>query len=482
MFGRNEATGSSNLANRGLSWARIPQVLDGGIGWCALSLIALVAVPNGSEKIWWQAAFESAVFGLGALWIVNGFFRGGWPLKEAGFFVPLVALAAYAVFQTVPLLPWGAGPIPNGQGLRPISADPTGTFRFVAELLALIVLGKFLLDFTRDRRRLTWLVYVVIGISAASATLGIIRLMAQNASPQLIFLGQARGEGFAHLSNQNHFALMLEMALGLVLGLILGPGANRKLLLLHIGLGLLLASTIVFTTSRGGILAMVSQMLFLGVWFVVAPVWRGKSWQIIMKGNFAWQHLAKFALSIILILGLVIVVVIGIVSLGGDRLATRMEEVPGEWGNLEDHTRAQRGDVWRTTWQLIKDNPMSGVGFGAYETAITKYHDASGTDRPASALNEYLNLLAGGGAFAAGLAIWFMIKLTLRIRQTFRSNIRFERAASLGGLTGLVGVACHSFVDSGLQLPINAVFVFALMVIAISNPEIRRGPVPQREG
>ena len=41
-------------------------------------------------------------------------------------------------------------------------------------------------------------------------------------------------------------------------------------------------------------------------------------------------------------------------------------------------TNVQRGDIWQATWQLIKANPLTGIGFGAYQTAIPAYHDASG--------------------------------------------------------------------------------------------------------
>jgi O-antigen ligase len=482
-FRKSESSESVALSDGRLSLQRIADVLDTVIPWFALGLIPLVAIAHGADKIWWQAAFECGAFGLGALWIANGFLTGSWPLREAKFFVPLLILAAYAFFQTLPLVPESSGAMLSAHGRQTVSADPAGTYHFVAELLALIILGKLLLDYTRDRRRLFWLVYVVIGVGSGSAVFGMIRLMAQNTSPDLVIFGQVQGQGFAQFANQNHFALMLEMSLGLGLGLVLGPGLNRQRLLLHVGIVLLLASTIVFTTSRGGVLAMVGQMLFLAVWLAVRRVWRDKSSMTKKKGLLAWQNIGKLALSMVLISGLVIVVVIGIVSVGGEKLASRMEELPGEWGNQEDNTHAQRGDVWRATWRLIEAHPISGTGFGAYETAIPEYHDASGEHSPSSALNEYLNLLAGGGAIGAGLAIWFMIVLTLRIRKSLKSNIRFERAASLGGVAGLFGVATHSLVDSGLQVPINAVMFFALMVIVSSNVGAKDGTLrSQREG
>ena len=70
----------------------------------------------------------------------------------------------------------------------------------------------------------------------------------------------------------------------------------------------------------------------------------------------------------------------------------------------------------------------------------------------------------------------------LRIRKSLKSNIRFGRAASLGALTGFFGVGVHSLVDSGLQVPVNAVIFFALVVIANSHAGSARTLQSQRVG
>ena len=93
-----------------------------------------------------------------------------------------------------------------------------------------------------------------------------------------------------------------------------------------------------------------------------------------------------------------------------------MEKLPGEFGSL-DTTHGERGDIWLATWRLIKTHSLGGTGFGAYQTAIPKFHDASGAEVPSSALNEYLNLLSGGGAIGGALALWFLLILILRIRK-----------------------------------------------------------------
>lgn len=467
LFHKNELEQSDARSDSRLASQRISQVLDKIIWWAALSLIPLVAIPHGGEKIWWQAAFECGVLGIAALWIVNGFFKGSWPLKGGTIFLPLLILAGYIFLQTLPLINQTAGAVSQGHVRQPISLDIAGTYHFLAELLVLIILGKLLLDYTDKRRRLAWIVYVVIGVGVASAAFGLVRFILERMSPDLMFFGQGRGMGFGQFTNRNYFALMLEMALGLGLGLILGDGVKRQHRLFHLGLVMLLATTIVFTTSRGGVLSMVGQLLFLALWFTVQRIWR-KSREDENYGH-GWLFIGKSALTIVLVGGLVTVIVIGIANLGGEELAQRMDKVSTEWGRQEDVIHGQRGDIWRATLRLVRANPVTGVGFGAYQIAIPKYHEASGSEVPSSSLNSYLDLAASGGLIGVALAVWFVIILLLKIRERLNSRDRFRRAASLGALAGLFGVAAHSLVDSGLQVLINAVIFFVLIVIGTSK-------------
>jgi O-antigen ligase len=468
LSARNELERSDAFADRQQMRQRIAHFLDQAIWWGALAMIPLVAIPQGAERLWWQSAFEVYAFGLASLWLLKGLVSGSWTLRDWSLFTPLLALAGYALLQTLPLFHQGGAATVQDRIQQTISADVFGTYHFAAELLALIVSGALLLNYTRQRERLVWLIYVVIAVGVGSAAFGVFRVIAQRAWPGLIIFGQAQGDGFAQFANRNHFALLLEMVLGLVLGLLLGGGVKRQRLLLHAGLVLLIATTILLTTSRGGVLTMASQVLFLGLWFGISRIGRSKS-PVKISGRPVWRLVYRVVLSATLIASLVVVLVIGIVNLGGDPLTTRMERLSGEMGNEEDNTHAKRQDIWRATSRLIKAHPFAGVGLGAYYTAIPKYHDASGRDIPLSALNDYLDLMAGGGLIGVALAVWFLILWLLKTRRRLKSRDTLKRATSFGALGGLFGLAAHSLVDSGLQVPINAVVLIALLVIAAAD-------------
>jgi hypothetical protein len=100
-----------------------------------LLLTVLVAIPYGTVEPWWQALFECAVFGLGALWMIEGFLEGSSRLSSFKLFWPLLGLAAFALLQTVPAGAQADVSLKVSGLWEATSADPHGTRRWVAKLL-----------------------------------------------------------------------------------------------------------------------------------------------------------------------------------------------------------------------------------------------------------------------------------------------------------------------------------------------------------
>jgi putative inorganic carbon (HCO3(-)) transporter len=123
-------------------------------------------------------------------------------------------------------------------------------------------------------------------------------------------------------------------------------------------------------------------------------------------------------------------------------------------------------DIWRATVELIKDHPLVGVGFGGYWTAIPQYHNASGAYTPQQAHNDYLEIMASGGVIGFALFLWFVVLLLNRARKVLLDGDPLRRAACLGAVVALFGVAVHSLFDFGLHITINSALFVALVVIA----------------
>ena len=294
----------------------------------------------------------------------------------------------------------------------------------------------------------------LIALAVASAVFGLARQMLQHSEIGFGLPLLRRDSGFAQFINKNHFALLMEMGLGLAAGLLITAAVKRQLILI-ISCGMVLMwIALVLTNSRGALFSMLGQLLFV---LVVSLVKTAKKHLIIPAA--------------LITICLLVTVAIGAIWVGGDLLITRLEALSGEIRNeaTEPNAGVKRREIWSATWQLTKKHPVMGSGFGAYAVAITEFHKASGKWTPEAAHNDYLELLASGGIIGAALFLWFAFEFCNRARLQLTSKNKFHRAACLGALTGIFGVLLHSLVDFGVHVTANSVVLVTLMVIATRN-------------
>jgi O-antigen ligase len=453
--------------------SRFVRYLDPFIFYALITVIALTAIPYGTFEPWWKAVFQSAIFALGLLWMVEGTLSGTWLVRQHRLLIPMVALIALAVIQT--FVPVRAG-LPDsaiGAGSRPISFAPWDTKMAALQLMALVVTTALLLRYTTTRRRLMTLVYVVIGIGLGSTVFGLLRRAFQHKVGFLLSQLQPAeatgliGVGFAQFLNHNHFAFLAEMSLGLVLGLMLRRPLRPTRLVPGLALALPLWIAIVYSGSRGGLASMIAQILFVALLVFIASPGRELLRTEDMRGRVG--RIGPFLIPrVALITSFLVVMVMGIVWVGGDPLAYRLEAVPSEFGvkDSDKYARTHRSTIWPMTWQMIKDHPLAGVGFGSYWIAITGYHHGSGELTPQEAHNDYLELVASGGLIATLFVVWFIALFLNELIIRPRQSPVVPGAYSGGALAGIFAVAIHSIVDFGLHVTINALVFTTLITIA----------------
>ncbi len=449
--------------------ARVANALDKIVYVSLLCLIVLTAIPYGTSQAWWRASFVCVVFSLAILRLIEGLSSGYFLEDSWALVLPLAALALLSLFQTLPLGNQSGNP--GGIAFAPwnaISADPYQTRFFVLELLASTMAGVLLFHCVSSERRLRIIINVVIGVAVASAIFGILRQTTQH-SVGFGLLLLAPDSGYGQFINKNHFAFLMEMSLGLILGLILGGGVKREQALIYFAALLPLWIGLVLCGSRGGLIAMLAQIITAALLFSVV-VRRGNSTEPQLR---VLRIVRSLPVRVILILVLIAGVVFGTVWLGGDRLATSIEASRSEFKSDTTDLRygVSRNEIWKATWRLFVAHPVLGVGMGGYWAAVPAVHDASGTMTPQEAHNDYLELLASGGLVGLALGVWFAVVVIKRTRENLRSPNRFRRAACFGAAIGIAGVAVHSLVDFGLHTIVNALVFTTLVVIATSKPQ-----------
>ncbi|HYO92470.1 MAG TPA: O-antigen ligase family protein, partial [Pyrinomonadaceae bacterium] len=411
-------------------WLFLQRVVFYGL----LLIIALSAVPYGTVEPWWIALFECAIFLLGAIWFLTGLAKSDWRLPAASLLWPLFALLLFVVLQTIDF-GGNRGTTEIAGALRgTMSADPYETRLVILKLLALILTFILLLRHAISHRRLRALIYVVIGICVVSALFGILRQTTHRNSMGFLLPYLKPDSGYGQFINRNHFAFLMEMGFGLVLGLLIGGGISRDRLLLYLSLAMPIWFALILSNSRGGIFSMLGQLIFAALLFTLVRAPREKTSR--GREESGWLRYVKNSVvtRVLLIVCLVIAVAFSVVWIGGDQLASRIEmgQAAPSAEKIESRQGESRSEVWRATWALVKDNPLAGVGFGGYWAVIPKYHDASGELTPQQAHNDYLEILASGGLIGTALCAWLVFVLLKQACVQLRSTDSFRRAACFG--------------------------------------------------
>src|SRR5215813_12321358 len=247
------------------------------------------------------------------------------------------------------------------------------------------------------------------------------------------------------------------LGLGVVMGLL--RGLNRDRMMIYVALLLPVWTALVLSNSRGGILALLCQV-------VVGAL-------LLMRDT---DHNRTRVTRGAMLLLLVVIIGVGTVWVGGDRLVSSFSHAPTDFSENPADLRSgvSRNEIWRATWKMFTAHPILGVGLGGYWVAITAYHDASGVMTPQEAHNDYLELLSSGGVVGFALGVWFVVAVVRRVLITLRSANHFSRAVCFGAVLGLCAVAIHSLVDFGLHMIVNALVFVALIMMATTKIEAER--------
>ena len=328
-----------------------------------------------------------------------------------------------------------------------ISADPYQTRFFVLHLLALTVCLALLYRYASEERRVWILVHIVIFVAVTSAIFGIVRQATQQQEIGFILPLLKRDQGYGQFLNKNHFAYLMEMAFGLGIGVILARGVRTDRIILYVALLVPIWIGLVLSNSRGGLLAMFTQVLIATLWFLRPRV----------------------ALRAAVLTGVVAAVLLGTLWVGGDRLVTNIESAGTHFVGDTTRDGASRNEIWRATLKMFAAHPIAGAGLGGYWIAITAFHDASGSLTPQEAHNEYLELLSSGGLIGFLIGSWFALSVVRQVRSNLNSDHGQIRALRFGAILGIAGVVVHSLVDFGLHMMSNALIFIVLIAIATAS-------------
>jgi O-antigen ligase len=431
-----------------------------------LITIVLFAIPYGTVEVWHKSLLVLMISVLGGLRVIDGILKGSFRIAESLLLLPLVGILGLAVVQIVP---WpGAA--------SAISLDPYETKTFIFILGGLIVAVEVLFFYTTTAHRLKCLVVLVIAVGVGSAVFGILRELVLDTQSDLLSSYLRPDQGFAQFINRNHFAVLMEMSLGLLLGILIKGELSEKFRFVGWVLSGLMIYSIIASTSRGGLISLAALNVFAVFVHIITrhnpPTANDeRSGRISYIGKIT----VRKTLAAVGFCGLVLgVIMVTIAFVGGDAVVTRIEKLSGEVETV-DNTRVNRNLIWNSTLDLIKDKPIFGSGFGGFAAAIPKFDASSGKFSLNQAHNDYLEILANGGIVGFTLFAGFGGLVVGRISKNLKARDPFIRSCCFGAAIGMFGVLIHSFVDFGLHIMINAMIFSVLVVIATARLERATG-------
>jgi O-antigen ligase len=247
--------------------------------------------------------------------------------------------------------------------------------------------------------------------------------------------------------NHNHYAGLMEMLVPIPLVVALTRLARQKERMAAAVAAAVMAGTIFLSGSRGGMLALLAELVVLGV--------------VLVKQRRGWRPALR--------LGAFLVIVIVLLAwIGGEELARRMATIETAHSDITEDMRLQ---INRDGLRMFLSRPVLGWGLGAFPVVYPQFRSFYTNFFVNQAHDDYLQLLVEMGLLGFGTMIWFLIVLYRRaVRKVGNWSSDVSGAATLACILGLTGILVHSTVDFNLQIPANAALFYVLCTVAASEP------------
>jgi O-antigen ligase len=270
-----------------------------------------------------------------------------------------------------------------------------------------------------------------------------------SANDKLYWLRLPRNGGWIYgpYVNHNHYAGLMEMLVPIPLVLALTQVASTRTRTAAAAAGALMVGTIFLSGSRGGMLAIVAELVILAVLLVK------------QKRN----------LRTAVLVGVFLAIVVGfILWVGGDAVVKRWASVDSSHAEISSDVRL---NIDRDAFRMWSKKPGLGWGLGTFPVVYPQFRTFYTNSFVNEAHNDYLQLLTEMGLLGFGTMLWFLLTVYTRaIKKIGNWAGDLSGATALACVLGLSGILVHSAFDFNLQIPANAALFYVLCTIAAAEP------------
>jgi len=425
--------------------------------------IVLSTLAYGTVHYWSLAVFQASAALILVLWVIDAWSSKTLRLSRNALQWPLVGMILIGLLQLLPLGKELSDGLISQPAVKSLSLDPFSTRLVLIQVTALLIYFGAVLAFTDGPIRLRLLVRTIIIFGFLLAILGLIQSF--TSPTKLLWLRELKeSTPFGPFINRHHFAGYMELTLALPLGLLFSGAIERDKRFIYIFAALMMGVALIMTNSRGGILSLIAEIVFL----VAMTGFRRKSrssQQNETSGASIRAAVVRSALGLALLLS----IFAGVVMLGGEPVLNRLM---GTVSSADPTTG--RAHFWRVTLDVIRDHPLTGTGLGSYGVAYPMYDTRGGGLRVEQAHNDYLQTLSDAGIAGALLGLFFIVTLFRLGLTRSSSQDTFRRGVAIGALSGCFAVLVHSFFDFTLHTTSNALLFLTVAGLATINGRVER--------
>jgi len=394
-------------------------------------LLLFGPIAFGAVEPWSIFLLEMGSAALFLLWIGKQALDGGIKVRSNPIFLPM---GAFSVLIAAQLLFHRTAYAHDTVGLA---------LQYVAYATLCFMASQTLLRGSQARSLA--LVFTLYG--AAIAGFALLQGIAPNG--KLFWIRQPRMGGWIYgpYVNHNHYAGLMEMLVPIPLVLSLTHLASSKARTAAAAVAAVMAGTIFLSGSRGGMLAIVVELVVLA--------------GLLIKQKRGLRTAIGVSVFVAIIVGL-------LVWIGGGELSRRIATAGPEHSELAADIRNY---INRDGLRMFLKRPILGWGLGAFPVVYPEFRTFYTNFFVNEAHNDYLQLLIETGLLGFATMLWFVATIFRRgLKKIGRWESEMSGAVTLACLLGLSGILVHSAVDFNLQIPANAALFYVMCTIAAAEP------------
>ncbi len=316
-------------------------------------------------------------------------------------------------------------------------------------LRALLLLATLFGGWSIARRfsasqRTTW-VRLLIGIGTITAVLG---HLSKWVFPQgdtlwwLIPVPHGLPGPVGGFINPNHFAGFVAMLAPLALATAVVDARNKHWFVVFVDMMAfaLMTLAVLFSMSRGGVVAFAGGMAVLLVMFSLRS---GHVGRLVLAG------------TLVLIVGSGVVLAIQNAQVRERLLSLRS---PATTASLQERLGA-----WKDTAGMWRRYPLVGVGPNAFLMTYPQHRTSSSRAARDFAENEYVQIMGETGITGGVLFLLFLFVLLRQARRAMAKQSKAEFRCAPAAIGALAVAATHALVDFPLHLPLYAITAATLL-------------------